>query len=1034
MKKIYFFIFICIWMLGSRPNAYSQAVDPDDFKVTQFKTREEAITRIKEVLLKGLEKEGLIENVKIIGKPEQLGYFENGQTLGFNTPSGIVICTGEASHTMGPNSLADDGQDMDGNGDWDCWKLNGSNKDQDSKDAAGILFYFYPASTSIKFNYVFGSEEYNEFVPKMNQRGPNVYNDTFGFFLSSKEDDNVIGPFSNKSKNIALVPLKKDYVSVKSINCGYEEYHKVTPPGKKVGGENFGNNCIHFINNDKTDRKYIQCDGYTKVFTAQQKVKICKKYLIKMVIADTRDGAFNSAVFLEEGSFDIGNVKTKQISKNAKVAGTAIRNCNEVEVKFSIPKQLDQEFPIPITYTDKDNLIGPYVVKNNDLGYCADEVVIKQSETTVSTFVSIENDQWGDDEYKTIKLEYPTNICDRGEPGFTTVTLRKINPIEPKVEVKFEKGDDISKYNDPNIDLECSKEATLTAEATGGYPNSLKYFWEKVKNNKTETEESIETKIFGDYPSTVELKVKGICQEETKKFIVNVGDTKLDVFTEDDRVCLDHDVVVSATTNSPLEYITWKDGDGNILDQGKKEITIKKIQKDMQVICQVPSGCVPDDFQEKGVSLKVIYPYADISPKNPLICPYETIELTANADLETNKGETYLWSTGETTQTIIVDPQKLCEIKEGVEVLDVDVTVTDICGNSRTASTKVQVRWDVKAKITCSDEDRLICGGDAVVLHGEGGQSVRWIENGVVVSTERDLEVFPPDDLNLTLEVEDHCIATEDITITVAPTPIIDLEKVIVRACTPAEILIRNHTGDIFDGALEYFWTMDGKHHSNDEDFEVILDKAGTHDVKLKVVSENECKAELDDPIEIEGYPHPESNIIHDYEEFILNREEYYFKSEMDNPKWIYDWLINGPTTSGSMEGTEVSYKFKEHGEFNIVLTITDENECSSEYKLEFLVQKLSAFAWIPTAFTPNGDGKNDMFYVKTMKKALDEFKMEIYNRWGELIYITTDPNAKWDGKVGGEYVDPGAYAVKVNITSVEGEKGEQKQLVFVIR
>jgi gliding motility-associated-like protein len=67
---------------------------------------------------------------------------------------------------------------------------------------------------------------------------------------------------------------------------------------------------------------------------------------------------------------------------------------------------------------------------------------------------------------------------------------------------------------------------------------------------------------------------------------------------------------------------------------------------------------------------------------------------------------------------------------------------------------------------------------------------------------------------------------------------------------------------------------------------------------------------------------------------------------------------------------------------------------------------------FIPNAFTPNGDGINDDFGVKG--EGIQNFKMLIYNRWGEVIYSSTNPGEHWDGKVNNEPVENGVYVYEV--------------------
>ncbi len=72
---------------------------------------------------------------------------------------------------------------------------------------------------------------------------------------------------------------------------------------------------------------------------------------------------------------------------------------------------------------------------------------------------------------------------------------------------------------------------------------------------------------------------------------------------------------------------------------------------------------------------------------------------------------------------------------------------------------------------------------------------------------------------------------------------------------------------------------------------------------------------------------------------------------------------------------------------------------------------------YVPNAFTPDGDNVNDLFGIE--EQGIDEFSMEIFNRWGELVYSTDDLNKKWDGKDNGKECKQDAY---VYVIQAKGE------------
>src|SRR5436190_15409756 len=67
---------------------------------------------------------------------------------------------------------------------------------------------------------------------------------------------------------------------------------------------------------------------------------------------------------------------------------------------------------------------------------------------------------------------------------------------------------------------------------------------------------------------------------------------------------------------------------------------------------------------------------------------------------------------------------------------------------------------------------------------------------------------------------------------------------------------------------------------------------------------------------------------------------------------------------------------------------------------------------YIPSAFTPNGDGMNDGFGVKG--EGIKKFRMLIYNRWGEVVFESTNPRQLWDGKFRGDPAEEGTYVYQV--------------------
>jgi hypothetical protein len=142
-------------------------------------------------------------------------------------------------------------------------------------DACVLEFDFVPYYSYVWFQFVFGSEEYPEFVGS-------VFNDAFGFFISGP---GITGPYSNNSKNIALIPETEIPVSINNVNQDI--------------------NSEYYVANESD---FIQYDGFTTVFSAVSEVQPMNTYHIKLAIGDVLDYSFDSGVLLQASSFCSGPV------------------------------------------------------------------------------------------------------------------------------------------------------------------------------------------------------------------------------------------------------------------------------------------------------------------------------------------------------------------------------------------------------------------------------------------------------------------------------------------------------------------------------------------------------------------------------------------------------------------------------------------------------------------------------------------------------------------------------------------------------
>ncbi len=112
------------------------------------------------------------------------------------------------------------------------------------------------------------------------------------------------------------------------------------------------------------------------------------------------------------------------------------------------------------------------------------------------------------------------------------------------------------------------------------------------------------------------------------------------------------------------------------------------------------------------------------------------------------------------------------------------------------------------------------------------------------------------------------------------------------------------------------------------------------------------------------------------------------------------------------------------------VVTHTDVNGCSAKDSIRVLVNFFEAVG-IPTAFSPNNDGVNDVLFVRGYR--VEELSFAVYNRNGEKVFETLDQNIGWDGSYKGDPANPGVFHWVLYYQLVDGKKREQKGNITLV-
>ncbi len=118
----------------------------------------------------------------------------------------------------------------------------------------------------------------------------------------------------------------------------------------------------------------------------------------------------------------------------------------------------------------------------------------------------------------------------------------------------------------------------------------------------------------------------------------------------------------------------------------------------------------------------------------------------------------------------------------------------------------------------------------------------------------------------------------------------------------------------------------------------------------------------------------------------------------------------------------------------NYVFTvrIADDNGCDAEAQVRVVVDVYDRVLWVPNVFTPNGDGINETFNVYGY--GYETMLFQVFDRWGEKMFETTDPAVGWDGTFKGVAMPPGVYVYVVEANYIDGQKGYKKGSVTLLK
>lgn len=296
-------------------------------------------------------------------------------------------------------------------------------------------------------------------------------------------------------------------------------------------------------------------------------------------------------------------------------------------------------------------------------------------------------------------------------------------------------------------------------------------------------------------------------------------------------------------------------------------------------------------------------------------------------------------------------------------------------------------------------------------------------------------QYLAPGDYPVRLLAVDHNQCSDDTTVVIrwypAP-PVIIIKPSSYLGCQPANIFFDNLSTPI-DNSYHIVWDFgDGSTVQDVISPTHLYDVPGVYDVKVEITSPLGCYIADEFTNLIRVVPTPVAAFACDPDSALSNFNNTVHFIDQSQGAAHWNWQFGKSGTSLEQSPT---YTFLDTGKVTIRLIVTHEAGCKDSISKELDIRPEVTW-YMPNAFTPNGDGQNDEFFGKGYLNGISGFKMSIWNRWGELVFETTDPNATWNGrKRNTEGLSPeGVYVYLVSFTGPRGEPYEYRGFATIVR
>ncbi|MBI1288160.1 MAG: T9SS type B sorting domain-containing protein [Flavobacteriales bacterium] len=447
-------------------------------------------------------------------------------------------------------------------------------------------------------------------------------------------------------------------------------------------------------------------------------------------------------------------------------------------------------------------------------------------------------------------------------------------------------------------------------------------------------------------------------------------------------------------------------------------------------------GCMATTSVTIGQPVKLT---ATVNASASPICIGESSDLTSVLIGGTAPYGQFSWTASPTDPTLVGSQQN----PTVSPIISTTYTFSGADANGCT-STPVDVTVEVLDPLTLTIErplfspDTGICPYDFAVidLSATGGDEnySYYLQPDLTTPLSLPMQVEPGTTTTYDFVVNDGCTtppASASSTITVFQLPQVDFTAEPPNGC---DELTTNFTDQTTPTPVAWNWNFgDPNSNSNTSAVQDPIHKfsgPGLYSISLSVESTDGCVNDSTKTDYVEVYPLPQADFDLNPETTDVMNAEVTFTDQSNGNIATWNWSFGTGDTSMAQNPV---YTYEDTGTYTVTLLVVTDHGCEDNTSRRVIIEPYYTF-YVPNAFSPNSDGKNDYFRGYGEGVDWNTYQMSIFDRWGEEIFYTNDIDNPWNGWFKNKQVPNDVYVWSITIYDLKGEMHTFRGRVTVMR